>query len=115
MGNLVDERVAILSSRCRKGSQSRPGIGPLFGFIATGNRATDDSRTQLSFGSIIGGLHLWLIEKGEQMIPLFGQPSPQLFFVVSLGIVGVNGSRTGYLHFRHLIVDVGFLIPVLRR
>ena len=77
LGNAINKGVALLLVRCGQGRENRPGGCPGFRFVATGNLATNHRWPQLSLGPIVGGLNVGVIEKGEQMVALFGEPVSQ--------------------------------------
>ncbi len=87
MGDLVNKRVALLMSGCGKRGEDFPGTGSLLGFVATGNLATNNGRTQLPLRLVIGRLHLRIIEKRQQMVALFEEPLTDFLLLLTLRVV----------------------------
>src|SRR6516164_3933855 len=62
-------------------------LAPL-GLVAAGEFAADDGGAQLPLSEVVGCIHGWMIEKGEEVIALFAQPLAHLF-LDRCGLTGI--------------------------
>jgi hypothetical protein len=60
-----------LSGGGGKAGKDFPGAGAVGCFITAGYFSGNDRRPQLPFGKVVGGIHLGVIQKGEEMVFLF--------------------------------------------
>src|SRR3974390_2115880 len=80
LSDKIDKGAACLHASCSQGRQARPGQGSIGRFIAAGDLACDDRRTQLTFSQVVGRGDFRSLQKREQMIPLLPQAQPDFLF-----------------------------------
>ena len=69
VANQLGERFGALTAGGRQAGEDFPGASPSAGFVTAGEFSGDYGRPQLPFGQIVRGLHVRVIQEGEQMIP----------------------------------------------
>ena len=72
-------------------------LAPLLGLVAAGELAADDGRAQLPLGEVVGRVHGFMIEEGEQVVALLAEPPAQLFLRrcgIGAGMASVLGGSS---------------------
>src|SRR5215218_1737260 len=78
-GQEVGEGGAGLAAGGGQRGEDLPGSGAALGLVAAGELAADDGRAQLPLGEVVGCVHGFMIEEGEQVVALRAEPLAQLF------------------------------------
>ena len=80
LGDLGQEGLGALPAGRREAGQHLPGLRPPPRACCREAFARDHCRTQLPLGQVVGRVHVCVVQKGEEVVALFGQTLTHSFF-----------------------------------
>lgn len=99
-----DKNFIALISGGENRSLGLPGIGALAGSVATRYFAGNNSGAQLPFCEVVGGIHVFTVQEGEQVLSLLSQAVCYLFLDVVFSL--------RQQHFVGLVLQFQAALPV---